>query len=135
MSVVQKVVILNKPLKVLEFTPFQWLVMGLAACIACIAFQQVPGYFKIANVGLNIWVAILIICAAIVFVKATEIKPMQWWVNMIFYRLRFMPTKYLPHPETAPIYPDATIIDAQKKSETSEFYIGEDPDRPSAYRK
>jgi hypothetical protein len=134
MSVVQKVVVLNKPLKILEFTPFQWLVMGLAACVACIAFQQVPGNWKIANVGLNIWVAILIICAAIFFVKATEIKPLQWWLNMILYRLRFLPAKYMPHPEPAPIYPDATIIDAQKKGETSEFYIGEDPKRAANYR-
>jgi hypothetical protein len=135
MSVVQKVVILNKPLKILEFTPFQWLVMGLAACVACLAFQKVPADLKLANVSLNIWVAILIICAAIVFVKATEIKPMQWWFNMIFYRLRFLPVKYMPHPETAPLYPDATIIDAQKKGETLEFYIGEDPERRGAYRR
>ena len=134
MSVVQKVVILNKPLKILEFTPVQWILMLISLCAAFITWQKVPSDWKLANLPAGFWLALLIVCAAIVFVRATEIKPAKWWLNVIFYRLKFWPSRYLPHPEPAPNYPDATIIDAPKRNETSEFFIGEDPGRMGTYK-
>jgi len=134
MSVVQKVVILNKPLKILEFTPFQWVLMVLSACAAFIIWQKVPGDWKVGNLPAGFLLGLLVVCAAIVFVRATEIKPARWWMNVIFYRLKFIPNRFLPHPEPAPLYPDATIIDAPKRSETAEFYIGEDPGRTDSYK-
>jgi hypothetical protein len=133
MSVVQKVVILNKPLKILEFTPVQWVMMVFSACAAFIIWQKTPSEWKLGNLPAGFLFGLLVVCAAIVFVKATEIKPAKWWVNVIFYRLKFWPSRYLPHPEPAPDYPDATIIDAPKRNETSEFFIGEDPGR-TAYK-
>jgi len=128
-SVVQKVIILNKPLKVFEFTPIQLVLLVLSTVTALIVGNKIPGNWKIGNLPAGFLIGLLIVCAAIVFVKATEIKPMQWWRNLIFYRLKLTPSRFVPHPEPANVYPDTTIIDGPKKM-TSEFFIAED--RPLA---
>jgi hypothetical protein len=128
-SVVQKVIILNKPLKVFEFTPVQLVLLVVSTILALIVGGKIPGTWKIGNLPAGFLIGLLIVCAAIVFVKATEIKPMQWWRNLLFYRLKLTPTRFVPHPEPANVYPDTTIIDGPKKV-TSEFFIVED--RPKA---
>jgi hypothetical protein len=128
-SVVQKVIILNKPLKIFEFTPVQLVLLVISTITALIVGGKIPGTWKVGNLPAGFLAGLLIVCAAIVFVKATEIKPMQWWRNLLFYRLKLTPSRFVPHPEPAIPYPDTTIIDAPKKM-TSEFFIVED--RPKA---
>lgn len=133
MSQIQKVIILNKPLKIFEFTPFQLVLMALSCFFALLCGNKIPGDWKIGNLPAGFLVGLLIVCAAIVFVKMTEIKPMLWWRNLLAYRLNLVASTWLPHPEEAPLYPDATIIDApDRKKLAQEFFIAEDPERLAA---
>jgi hypothetical protein len=129
MSVIQKVILLNKPLKIFEFTPFQLVLMVLSVIAALLLGGKVPAGWKVGNLPAGFIVGLLVVCGAIVFVKASEVKPGQWWRNRFLYSLKFLPRQYFPSPEPAEIYPDATIIDTGKRNQSSEFYITEDPSR------
>jgi hypothetical protein len=54
----------------------------------------------------------------------SEVKPWAWWRNLVLYRLKMVPTEFLPHPEPAQEYPDPTIIDVKKRS--SDIYVDAD---------
>jgi len=129
MSVIQKVIILNKPVKIFEFTPIQLVLMVLSVVVAILLGGKVPAGWKVGNLPAGFIVALFVVCGAIVFVKATEVKPGQWWRNRFLYWFNCLPREYLTSPEPAEIYPDATIIDTSKRSQSSEFYIAEDPSR------
>ena len=117
MSQMHKVIILNKPLKVMDFTIIQWGLMSFAVLLAFAASSQVPKEVKINGMPGSVVIFIILICAAIALVKMSEIKPWSWWINMAAYRMNVVPTVWMPHPEVAPIYPDPTIIEARKRSE------------------
>jgi hypothetical protein len=50
-----------------------------------------------------------------------ELRPRAWWKNQFLYRLRLVPTTFLPHPEQGKVYPDPTIIEAAKKQD--QYYV------------
>lgn len=115
---------LNKPLKIFDFTPFQLILMFVAVITAFIAGSNVPHDWKINNLPAGFILGLLIICGAIVFVKMSEVKPWAWWRNLVMYRLNMLPTTFLPHPEPGHVYPDPTIIDVKKR--TDEYYVDAD---------
>ena len=121
MSEIQKVILLNKPMKIFEFTPLQWALMFVSTILAFTVGSNVPHDWKIANVGVGIWLGIIIVCLAIVLVKMGEVKPWLWWRNDVVYRLHMMPTVFMPRPEPGQVYPDPTIIDVKKRSD--EYYV------------
>ncbi len=123
MSRVHKVIVLNKPFKLWDFTVRQLLMMVVAVAISVTLLSKVPSNLKIGNLPANILSAIVFFCACLPLVKFTDLKPMSWWKNIFLYRLHFEPTVYVPKPEEqTAIYPDPTIIEPTKKSD--EFYIG-----------
>jgi hypothetical protein len=119
MSQMHKVIILNKPLKVFDFTIIQLGMMFFAVLFAFAAATQVPKEVKVNGMPGGAVVFIVLICAAIALVKMSEIKPWAWWKNMLVYRFKMVPTVWLPHPEIAPIYPDPTIIEAKKREDNN----------------
>ena len=121
MSQVHKVIVLNKPLKIFEFTPFQLILLVGSVILALIAASKCPKEWKFNGVPGGAWVAIGIVCVALVLVKMSELKPWAWWKNLMIYRMRLVPNIFLPKPEPAPLYPDPTIIEPKKRSE--EFYV------------
>ena len=122
MSRVHKVIVLNKPFKLWDFTINQLVLMVIAVAISVTLLSKVPTTWKIGNLPANILSAICFFCLCLPLVKFTDIKPMAWWKNIILYKLRMAPTAYIPRPEESAIYPDPTIIEPKKRSE--EFYIG-----------
>jgi hypothetical protein len=125
MSVIRKVINLNQPVKIFEFTPIQLVLMVLSLGTALLVAGKVPSNWKVGDLPAGFLIGLLIVCMAIVFVKFTEIKPLLWWRNLIFYRLKLAPQQFFPGTEPAKIYPDTTIIEAPKRGQTSEFYIAE----------
>jgi len=125
MSQIHKVIILNKPLKIFDFTPFQLILMFFSTITAFAVAGNVPSTWKLPN-GLPVGfvLGLLIFCAAIVVVKMSEVKPWVWWRNMITYKLKLAPTSYLPKPEPGQLYPDPTIMDVKKKSD--QYYVESD---------
>lgn len=122
MSQIHKVTLLNKPLKIFEFTIPQLLIMFVAVVLAFILASNVPSSWKLPNglsAGVVVWVAVL--GAAIVFVKMNEVHPWAWWRNRILYRLHIVPNVYLPRLEEAPLYPDPSIIEPNKRSD--DYYV------------
>jgi hypothetical protein len=122
MSQIHKVILLNKPLKIFDFTPFQLILMFFSTILAFIVAGNVPSSWKLPNgLPVGFLLGLLIFCAAIVVVKMSEVKPWVWWRNMFTYRLKLVSTVYLPKPEPGQVYPDPTIIDVKKRSE--EYYV------------
>ena len=119
MSQMHKVIILNKPLKVFDFTIIQLGMMFFAVLFAFFAATQVPKDVKVNGMPGSAVLFIVLICADIALVKMSEIKPWGWWINMVAYRAKLIPSVWMPHPEVAPIYPDPTIIEAKKASENN----------------
>ena len=122
MSRVHKVIVLNKPFKLWDFTIRQLLLLVLAVAISVTLLSKVPGTWKIGNLPANILSAIMFFCLCLPMVKFTDIKPMAWWKNIILYKCKLAPTHFIPRPEEGAIYPDPTIIEPKKRSE--EFFIG-----------
>jgi hypothetical protein len=112
-----KVIILNKPLKVFDFTIVQLVMMFFSVIISFVVSSWVPKEWKFNGMPGQAVTFIILICIAIALVKMSEIKPWGWWINNILYRLKIVPTIYLPRSESAPIYPDPTIIEPKKKSD------------------
>jgi len=121
MSQVHKVIILNKPLKIFDFTPLQLILLLVSTVVALIVGSKMPGNWKINGLPVGFLVGMVIFCGALVVVKMSEVKPWIWWKNLLVYRLRMAPTIFMPRPEEEAIYPDPTIIEAKKSSD--EFYV------------
>jgi len=121
MSRVHRVIILNKPLKIRGFTLLQWCLMVLAAAAAFALGSWVPPNIKVGNISLGFWVGLLVFSVVLVLVNASEMKPSVWWKNNLLYRLRLIPTQYLPRPIQGMIYPDPTIIEARKRDD--DYYV------------
>lgn len=122
MSVVRKVELLNIPYRFYGFTIGQIIMLVIAVFLAIYVWTNMPN----ANVKvfqglpLGFLVAMAIVCGAMVFVWANQIKPLQWWRNKLLYTLHLRPTFYVPVPQNAPIYPDANIIEG-KTQKADEF--------------
>src|SRR5262249_45101386 len=97
MSLVHRVVILNKPLKIRGLTISQWVLMTIALGVAIGAGSIIPSNWKLGNLPAGFIVGLLIFCAALLFTQAMQMKPMTWWRNMIAYRLKLVPMTFLPH--------------------------------------
>jgi len=121
MSQIHKVILLNKPLKIFDFTPLQLVLMFMSTIAAFWVGSSIPQGWKVGNLPTGFVVGMLILCAAIVLVKMSEVKPWAWWRNLLLYRLNMVPTVFLPRPEPGQLYPDPTIIDAKKRSD--EYYV------------
>jgi hypothetical protein len=91
--------------------------MFFAVLFAFFVASQVPKEVKINGMPGSAVAFIVLICADIALVKMSEIKPWSWWINMFAYRMKVVPTVWMPHPEVAPIYPDPTIIEAKKRGD------------------
>ena len=118
----QKVIILNKPLKLFGLTVKQWIFMVPAAIIAFWAGSSMPHNWKIQNLPAGFVLGMFIVCGALVAIHMNEVRPGTWWVNLFYYNIfRVMPTVYLPHMEEEPLYIDASIMD--KKDTREEYYV------------
>lgn len=122
MSQIHKVIILNKPLKIRGFTPIQWILLTVSVALAFFVGTKIPQDWKLGNLPVGFIVGMGIFCGALVYVKASEMRPFAWWRNLFLYRLGFVPKLYFPHiEEQLQIYPDPTVIDPTKREE--EGYI------------
>jgi hypothetical protein len=121
MSLVHRVIILNKPLKIRGFTLFQWAMMVLAAGLAFALGSYVPKEWKLANLPVGFLLGLCIFSAVLVLINALEMRPLAWWKNQFLYRLKLVPSVFLPHPQEATPYPDATIIEPARKEDT--YYV------------
>ena len=123
MSLSQKVVILNKPLKLFGLTVKQWFQMIPITFIAYWLGSSMPPTWKVQNLPASFVVGIVIVCAGLVAIHMNEVRPNAWWINLFNYRIfKVMPEIYLPNTEPAPIYLDASIID-KKNQQNDEFYV------------
>ncbi|HEY9867596.1 MAG TPA: hypothetical protein V6D08_00190 [Candidatus Obscuribacterales bacterium] len=121
MSLVHRVIVLNKPLKIRGFTVFQWVLIVLAVAGGFGVLSVIPKEWKIGNLGVNFIGGLSVFCVAFVFIGMSQMKPFMWWKNLFLYRLKLVPTQYLPHPEESIVYPDPTIVEAARKSD--QFYV------------
>lgn len=117
MSYVQKVIILNKPLKVFGFEPRQLGAMAVWVVSGLILAGRFPGEWKFHNFPIGVWFFILWMCAAVAVVMGTRLKPIVWWKNILVYKLGMAYTTYVSRVEVAPIYPDGNIIEIKKESQ------------------
>jgi len=127
MSVVQRVIVLNKPFKIRGYTIPQWLVMGIAAVGGLfVATKVIPNDWKIpgSQAPLGVLAFVVVLGAGIAYVSATQMKPFAWWRNKFLYGMGIVPSVYLPKREEAQVYPDPTIIERGKREE--ENYIDAD---------
>ncbi len=121
MSQVHKVIILNKPLKIFDFTPIQLIMHVIAIITGLILASNMPKEWKFNNVPAGVFVFVAVVGASIVLGKMSEVKPWLWWKNMVMYRLGLVPNLFVPKPEPAPLYPDPNIIESKKKTE--QYYV------------
>jgi hypothetical protein len=117
MSQTHKVIILNKPLKIFDFTIIQLILMFFSILGAVGLSMQFPKDWKFNGLPAGALVGIVFICITLALVKMSEVKPWAWWLNLLAYRLKAVPTIFIPKPEPAPIYPDPTIIEVKKASD------------------
>lgn len=123
MSLVHKVIILNKPMKIRGFTIGQWVILAVALALAFLLAFKVPQDWKLGNLPLGVFVWVFIVGGAMVGVNAAEFKPFAWWRNLFLYKVfNSVPRSYYPHIEDENfIYPDPDVIDPAKREE--EGYI------------
>ena len=127
MSVVQRVIVLNKPFKIRGYTIPQWLILGVAAILALIvATKVIPQDWKFNGAPVGVFAFVMVLGAGIAYVSATQMKPLAWWRNKALYGLHIMPRTYLPRREEAQLYPDPTIIERVKREDQN--YINADDD-------
>jgi hypothetical protein len=125
MSVVQRVIPLNKPFKIRGYTILQWVILAVSVALAFIIGANIPKDWKLGNLPLGFLVGLGIFCGAIVFVSASQMKPFAWWRNVILDRLGISPRVYIPHREPGYEYPDSTIIEPTKREDQA-YYESED---------
>ncbi len=123
MSLVHKVIILNKPLKIRGFTFPQWAILAVSVGVGFFLAFKVPQDWKLGNLPVGVFVWVLIVGGAMVGVNAAEFKPAAWWRNLFFYKIfNSLPRAYYPHiEEQTQIYPDPDVIDPIKRED--EGYI------------
>jgi hypothetical protein len=119
LSQAHKVIILNKPLKIFDFTIIQLVLMFFSLIIAFAIASQVPKEWKWNGLPGSALVFIVIVCIMLALVKMSEVKPWAWWKNLLLYRLKAVPIVYMPKPEPAPIYPDPNIIEVKKREDAN----------------
>jgi hypothetical protein len=119
MSVVQRVIILNKPFKIRGYTIWQWILLASALALAFLVGTKIPQGWKLGNLPLGFIVGLLIFCAAIVFVSASQMKPFAWWRNKFLYTFGMAPTVFMPKREEGQEYPDSTIEKPVKREDQS----------------
>lgn len=132
MSLVHRVVILNKPLKIRGLTISQWVLMTVALGISIGAGSVIPQGWKLGNLPAGFIVGLGIFCGALLFTQAMQMKPAVWWRNMIAYRLKLVPMTFLPHSERGTIYPDPSIVDPGRREDMP--YVSRE-DRPYIERR
>lgn len=122
MARVHRVILLNKPLKIRGFSIFQWVMLGISVGVGFwVSFTLVPQNIKFGNVPAGLVVFVCIVGAMGAFVTASEMKPWVWWKNNLLYRLKLVPTQFMPRPQAATIYPDPTIIEPRKRED--DYYV------------
>lgn len=125
MSLVHKVIILNKPLKIRGFTFPQWALLAIAVGLGFFLAFKVPQDWKLpgTNLPLGVLVWVVIVGGAIAGVNAAEFKPFAWWRNLLLYKVfNALPKNYYPNvEEQTQIYPDPDVIDAARRED--EGYI------------
>ena len=121
MSRIYKVIILNKPVKIFDFTPAQLAIMAVAIVFGLIISTKVPGDWKVQHIPGGVLLFIFILCAAIVFVKASEVKSYKWWINLFLYKANLVPRTFVPKPEPGHVYPSPDIIEPGKAED--QYYI------------
>ena len=117
MSVVQRVIILNKPFKIRGYTVWQWIVLTASVAIGFLIGSKIPHDWKLGNLPVGFIIGLLIVCGAIVFVSASQMKPVAWWRNKLMYALGMAPVLYLPKREEGQVYPDPTIKEVVKRED------------------
>ncbi|MFN8655291.1 MAG: hypothetical protein U0105_03030 [Candidatus Obscuribacterales bacterium] len=128
MSLVHRVIKLNEPFKIRGYTVPQWILMAVALGLAFLIGTKVPQDWKLGNLPVGFLVGLAIFCGAIVFISATQMRPISWWKNAFLYKLKLMPLVYLPHAEEGAIYPDPTIEEAVKREDRGYVELGADDD-------
>lgn len=117
MSLVHRVIILNKPLKIRGLTISQWIMGAGGVGVALLVGTQIPQQWKIGNLPAGFIVGMIIVCAVLFVSQAAQMKPIAWWRNMIAYRLKLVPLVFMPRPETGTIYPDPSVIEASRRDD------------------
>ena len=119
MSLVHKVIILNKPLKIRGFTIGQWVILAVSVALALFLAFKVPQDWKIGNLPIGLFVFIIIFGGALAGVNAAEFKPFVWWRNLFLYKVfNTLPRAYYPNVEEhLQIYPDPDVIDPIKRED------------------
>lgn len=126
MSLVHKVIVLNTPMKIRGFTIPQWLLLGLSVLLAFFFGSKVPPDWKIHNLPFGFIVGLTIVCAAMLLVNASEMKPAAWWKNLFLYKVfNAVPRVYHSRfEEQAQIYPDPDVIDIPKREQDGYIELG-----------
>jgi peptidoglycan/LPS O-acetylase OafA/YrhL len=117
MSVVHRVITLNKPFKIRGYTILQWIILTVSLAAGFLVGSKCPHEWKVGNLPVGFIIGLLIVCSAIVFVSASQMKPFAWWRNKILYTLGLSPVVYLPKREEGQEYPDSTIKEIIKRED------------------
>lgn len=117
MSQVHRVIILNRPMKIRGYTPFQWILMVASAAGAFAVLSWFPKEWKVQNLPVGFLVGLCVFCVALVFIHASQLKTFIWWRNVIFYALGVLPRVFLPHSEPSVTYLEPDKVE-EKKSRT-----------------
>jgi hypothetical protein len=119
MSLVHKVIILNKPLKIRGFTVGQWCILAVSIALALLLAFKVPQDWKLGNLPVGLFVFIFIFGGAMAGVNAAEFKPFAWWRNLFLYKVfGTLPRSYYPYvEEQTQIYPDPDVIDPVRRED------------------
>ncbi len=121
MSLVHRVILLNKPLKIRGMTVSQWLMLAGFAIVGFCVFSLTPKEWKIplpqGSMPTGMALGLLIGCVGLGVGLMLQSKPIAWWRNRIVYGLKIAPCVYLPRPEPGRIYPDPTVVDSDRKED------------------
>jgi hypothetical protein len=121
MSQIHRVIILNKPLKIRGKTPFQWVLLVGSAALGFFIASKVPKEWQFNHIPAGFFVFGTVFGLALIFVTASEMKPLQWWRNVILYGCKLMPLMFFPHSEPAREYIDENMIESKKEKVLVEF--------------